>query len=83
MSSENVIQSAALPSATSALALIRGEPGALPRVVAHTTLRAGIIGLGLTISGQRRGIVRSAIVASLAIESFVLVWAALQKGKTA
>jgi hypothetical protein len=65
----------ALPSASSALALARGEPGALPIVVAHTALRAGIIGIGLYVSGQRRRIVRTAVVSSVAIEAFVLCWA--------
>jgi hypothetical protein len=65
----------ALPSASSALALARGEPGALPVVVAHTALRAGIIGVGLYVSGQRQNLVRTAFVSSLAIEAFVLGWA--------
>jgi hypothetical protein len=69
----------ALPSATSALALVNGEPGALALVAAHTGLRAGIIGVGLLVSGQRRGVVKNALVASLAIETFVLGWALYQK----
>lgn len=69
----------ALPSASSALALVSGQPGALPLVIAHTGLRAGIIAVGLTISGQRRGVFRNALVSSLAIETFVLLWAAYQK----
>jgi len=73
----------ALPSATSALALVNGEPGALPMVIAHTTLRATIIGFGLLVSGQRQGVVRNALVASLAIEAFVLGWAAWQKSRAA
>lgn len=72
----------ALPSASSALALMNGEPGALPLVLAHTALRAGIIGAGLLVAGvPRRQIVRHALVSSLAIEAFVLGWAAYQKGK--
>lgn len=71
----------ALPSATSALALINGERGALPLVIAHTTLRASIIGVGLLVAGQRRDVVKNAIVASLAIEAFVLGWAAWQKSR--
>jgi len=67
----------ALPSATSALALVNGDRGALPLVVAHTTLRAGII------SGQRHGVVRNALVASVAIEAFVLGWALYQKSRGA
>jgi len=72
----------ALPSATSALALVNGEPGALPIVIAHTTLRAGIIAIGLLVSGQRGGaVVRNALVSSLAIEAFVLGWAAWQRAR--
>jgi hypothetical protein len=71
----------ALPSASSALALMNGEPGAFPMVLAHTGLRAGIIAIGLVVSGQRRGVFRNAIVSSLAIEAFVLLWAGYQKSK--
>jgi len=70
-----------LPSASSAMALINGEPGALPMVVAHTGMRAGIIGVGLVLSGQRQGVVRTALVSSLAIEAFVLGWAAWMKSR--
>lgn len=73
----------ALPSASSALALVNGEPGALPLVIMHTTLRAGIIATGLWVSGQRGDIVRTALVSSLAIEAFVLTWATIQKNRTA
>jgi len=72
---------ATLPSATSALALVNGVPGALLTVVAHTTLRAGIIGLGLWLSGENQRVVRRAFVSSLSIEAFVLAWAAYQKSK--
>ncbi len=65
-----------LPSASSAMALVNGAPGALPLVVAHTGLRAAIIATGLVISGQRQHVVRTALVSSLAIEAFVLGWAA-------
>lgn len=71
----------ALPSASSALALMNGEPGALPLVVAHTALRAGIIGAGLYVAGHRCHLVRTAVVSSLAIEAFVLGWAAYQRGR--
>ena len=72
---------ATLPSAGSAMALVNGEPGALPLVVCHTVVRAGIIGVGLAIGGQRTKLVRTALAGSLAIEAFVLCWAAYQKGK--
>ena len=71
----------ALPSASSALSLVNGEPGALGLVVAHTALRAGIIGIGLLVAGQRKQVVKNAIISSLAIETFVLGWAAYQKGR--
>jgi hypothetical protein len=66
-----------LPSAASAMALVSGVPGALPLVIGHTCMRAGIISVGLLLSGQRGGIVRTALVSSLAIEAFVLAWAAI------
>lgn len=71
----------ALPSASSALAFARGEPGALPLVVLHTLLRAGIIGAGLYVAGTRRNLARTAIVSSLAIETFVLCWAVHQNNR--
>lgn len=78
----------ALPSASSALALMNGEPGALPLVLIHTGLRAGIIATGLLVATQltdfriRPGqIVKTSLVSSLAIEAFVLGWAAYQCGR--
>jgi hypothetical protein len=70
--------SPSLPSAGSALAFVRGEPGALPVVMLHTAVRAGIIGAGLYVAGTRRNLFRTAIVSSLAIETFVLCWAVHQ-----
>lgn len=70
-----------LPSASSAMALVNGVPGALPMVVAHTAMRAGIIGFGLVLSGQRQSVVRTAVVSSLAIEAFVLAWAGYMKSR--
>jgi hypothetical protein len=64
-----------LPSADAAKDLIKGVPGALPRVAGYTALRAGLIGAGLLLAGQRKGVTRGAVVASLAIEIFVLTWA--------
>jgi hypothetical protein len=66
-----------LPSAASAMALVSGTPGALPLVIGHTCMRAGIISVGLLLSGQRGGVLRTAMVSSLAIETFVLAWAAI------
>jgi hypothetical protein len=71
-----------LPSAASAMALVQGQAGALPVVIGHTLMRAGIIGVGLLVSGQRAGIVRTSLVSSLAIEAFVLGWAAILAKQT-
>lgn len=76
------VLAATLPSASSAWSLVNGEPGALPLVLVHTALRAGIISVGLLVAGQKQ-IAKNAIVSSLAIEAFVLGWAAIQKGKQA
>jgi hypothetical protein len=72
-----------LPSAGSAMAFVRGEPGAFPVVALHTLLRAGIIGAGLYVAGTRRNIVRTSLVSSLAIEAFVLCWAVHQNNRAA
>lgn len=71
-----------LPSAASAMALVSGVPGSLPMVMAHTAMRAGIIGVGLVVSGQRQHVVRTALVSSLAIEAFVLAWAAWLRSRS-
>lgn len=70
-----------LPSASSALAFVRGEPGAFPVVALHTLVRAGIIGTGLYVAGTRRNLFRTAIVSSLAIETFVICWAIHQNNR--
>jgi hypothetical protein len=72
----------ALPSAASALAFVRGDPGSLLPMALHTVLRAGIIGTGLYVAGTRRNLVRTALVSSLAIETFVLAWAVYQNNRT-
>jgi hypothetical protein len=63
-----------LPSGTSAKALVQGDMKALPEVVLHTALRAGLIGTGMYIAGARTDVVRNAVAGSLAIEAFVLLW---------
>jgi hypothetical protein len=75
---------AALPSGESAEALVRGEPGALPKVIFHTALRAGLVGVGLVVAGMSKPseLVRYSLAGALGIEAFVLVWAYANKGKT-
>jgi len=62
------------PSAYSATALARGEPGALGDVLVHCALRAALIGVGLELAGCR-DVVRSAIAASVTIEVFLVLYA--------
>jgi hypothetical protein len=62
---------------------VRGDPGALPVVVLHMAARAAIIGAGLYVAGTRRNIVRTALVSSMAIETFVLCWAVYQNNRAA
>lgn len=66
----------ALPSGSSAVALLNGDPGALPIAIGHTLLRSVLVGAGLLVAGERTHVVRNAIAGSLAIETFVLAWAA-------
>jgi len=66
----------ALPSGSSAVALVGGDWSALPTAVAHTVVRAALVGTGLLVAGERAHVVRNAIAGSLAIETFVLGWAA-------
>lgn len=72
---------AALPSGSSASALIGGDWSALPLAVGHTLLRSMLVGTGLLVAGEREHVIRNAVAGSLAIEAFVLGWAAwLQRG---
>lgn len=65
-----------LPSGTAAKALVRGDAGALGPVIGYTLLRAGLIGAGLYAAGDRQHLVQHAVAASVAVEIFVLIWAA-------
>lgn len=58
-----------IPSGSSAQALARREPGALPRVVAHWAARSGIIALGMYASGARKEVVKQAAFGGAVIEA--------------
>lgn len=73
--------SAALPSASSALAFVQGQPGSFLPIVGHTLARAGLIGVGLRLAGQKEHLIRLAIMGSMSIEAFVLIWANMQVNK--
>lgn len=71
---------ASLPSGQAAFELVHGDLSALPRVLAHTALRATLIGVGAWLVGaDRRTLVRDAIAGSLGIDAFVIGWALLRK----
>ena len=70
---------AALPSGSSAEALVGGDWKALPLAVGHTIVRAALVGAGLFAAGERAHVVKKAVAGSLAIETFVLVWAAWKR----
>lgn len=61
-----------LPSASSAMALVQGEPNALPWVTAHLLGRACLIGVGIYAMGGGKATPKLALGGSLAIEAFVL-----------
>ncbi len=65
------------PSAESASALVRSEPGSLGRVAVHFLGRAAIVGLGLHVAGcPRAELVRYSLAGAASIELFLLAWAA-------
>lgn len=66
----------ALPSGTCAVDLLRGDWSALPRVIGFTAARAALVSVGLLAVGEREHVVRNALGGALAIEGFVLAWAA-------
>jgi hypothetical protein len=66
----------ALPSGSSAVALLGGDWNALPGVVGYTILRGALIGAGMLAAGERKHVVRNAVAGTLAIEAFVIGWAA-------
>lgn len=75
---------AALPSGEAAAEFVRGDLKALPRVLAHTALRATLIGVGAWLAGaDRKTLVRDAIAGSLGIDAFVIGWALLRRRETA
>jgi len=70
---------AALPSQVAANGLVQGKPGALADALFWSFLRGGIIAVGLHAAGEREHLWRKAAYASLAIEIYVILWAAGHK----
>jgi len=67
---------ASLPSGDAAIRLMKGESGALVSVGATTLVRGALVATGLAVAGFRgTNLLKGAIGATLAIETFVLAWA--------
>lgn len=69
----------ALPSGRKAFDLVSGDMSALIPSIAFTAVRAGIIGVGLAVVGERRHLIRNAVAGAVAVEVFVLAWALYEK----
>jgi hypothetical protein len=70
---------AALPSGQAAYNLVSGDWSALLPVVGTMLARSALIGTGMAIGGEREHLVRNAVCGGLAVETFVLVWAAYKR----
>jgi hypothetical protein len=69
-----------LPSVAAAEDFFNGKPGGLSSVLLSTGLRAGLIGAGLYVAGERQRLLRYSIAGALAIEAFVLLYIRAQMG---
>jgi hypothetical protein len=63
-----------LPSVTAAEDFLEGKKGGFANVVLSTGLRAGLIGAGLYVAGEREKLLKYSVYGALAIEAFVLVY---------
>jgi len=79
----DIAQCAALPSGQAAADLWAGDRTAIARIAWYTGVRALLIGAGLWVVGSRRNLVRSSVAGALAVEAYVLVWAAQKKKEAA
>lgn len=63
---------ATLPSIGAAEGWLRGDPGAGFAVLVSVAMRAGLIGVGLAVLGERKRLVPYSIAGAIAVEAFVL-----------
>jgi hypothetical protein len=75
------IHETTLPSVASAEDFWNGNPGGLMGVIVSTALRAGLVGVGLAIAGERKNLVKYSLAGALAIEAFVLTSVKYQLNK--
>ena len=60
--------------------IINGEAIGVPLVLSDLLFRAALIGAGMyAFGGVRKGVVKTALAGSLAVEAFVLTWIAITK----
>lgn len=73
----------ALPSGESATDLVHGDASALPKVLFHSTVRAGLIALAMYAVGMHapKQLLKYSVAGSVGIEAFVLLWALYEKQK--
>ena len=60
------------PSGEHAKALLNGEPGGLAGSVEWSLRRAALIGIGMSLAGERDRVVKKAIIGSLGVEAMVI-----------
>jgi hypothetical protein len=70
------------PSAGSATRLVRGQPGALAEAALHTMFRSVLVSCGCYAAGFRgRKLMRASVSGAIAIEGFLVAWAAYKEGE--
>jgi hypothetical protein len=59
-------------SKEAAIRFLRGEPGALPKVLWSLVERTALIGAGIYVLGSRENLLKNSIAGSVAIEAYLL-----------
>lgn len=70
-----------LPSARAASDMLQGKPLGIPGVIGSTLFRGGLVALGLYAVGARKHLWRNALAGAVAVEMFVILWAAAAVAK--
>ena len=73
---------AALPSGQAAYGLVSGDWSCLVPVIGTMVARGALIGVGMAVSGERKHLLRNAAAGAVAVEGFVLLWAAWKRSQT-
>lgn len=65
-----------LPSAGSALGVLRGEPGAIPKMILHFIGRSLIVGIGVLVAsgGDAVAAFKYGLAGAASIEVFILIY---------